>query len=304
MNKKANRRAFFVCVAVCLFYVSIAFNLPGKIQFRRISDEKKEISRQVETVGKEKEKENKTRGPKKTPKGGQLAVSQKEPPPQPRKGVPPRKTDEDHVEPSLFISIPLVCYAIGEGVVEKDGLMASGKDDTGPVAWKRPYDILKDRDEEGLKAISRAMGPGRIRAFFKREGITVAHDLSPEEIIIGRGYLVERKKLLELYSAHVPEDFNALFPFSQGGSGIVKRENSFHMVSMRAEARLFPTKEEPEWLMPNVKDLPVKKALEHLLPHTSNVRIIGSGNVLEQSPKAFERIKGEAVCVLHGRVSR
>ena len=30
MNKKANRRAFFVCLFIGLMYASVAFRLPGK----------------------------------------------------------------------------------------------------------------------------------------------------------------------------------------------------------------------------------------------------------------------------------
>ena len=53
--------------------------------------------------------------------------------------------------------------------------------------------------------------------------------------------------------------------------------------------------------MPSLVNLPIKTALEKLAPHTSKIKIHGSGLVAEQQPKALEKMKGEMECVIHGR---
>jgi hypothetical protein len=53
--------------------------------------------------------------------------------------------------------------------------------------------------------------------------------------------------------------------------------------------------------MPNLANLPMKTALEKLALKTSRVKIYGSGVVMDQNPKAFEKVKGEAPCAIYGR---
>jgi hypothetical protein len=57
---------------------------------------------------------------------------------------------------------------------------------------------------------------------------------------------------------------------------------------------------EVEWRVPNVTDLPMKKAISKLLPYTRDIRVFGSGRVVKQHPRAFERVRGEVRCVLYG----
>jgi hypothetical protein len=70
---------------------------------------------------------------------------------------------------------------------------------------------------------------------------------------------------------------------------------------MKTEPSSHYAKDEQEWLMPNLINLPSKLALEKLITHTSKIKIMGSGNIAEQYPRPFERIRGEAECVIYGR---
>jgi len=54
-------------------------------------------------------------------------------------------------------------------------------------------------------------------------------------------------------------------------------------------------------MMPNLADLSMRSAIEKLSAHTSRIRIMGGGQVMYQTPRAFERLKGEQECVLQGR---
>jgi hypothetical protein len=53
--------------------------------------------------------------------------------------------------------------------------------------------------------------------------------------------------------------------------------------------------------MPNLANLPIRSAIEKLSTHTSHIKINGSGIVMNQFPRAFERLKGEPECVILGR---
>jgi hypothetical protein len=56
-----------------------------------------------------------------------------------------------------------------------------------------------------------------------------------------------------------------------------------------------------EWDMPNLLHLPMRTAVERLSPHTGRIRVMGSGDVVEQHPRSTERVRGEAECILYGR---
>jgi beta-lactam-binding protein with PASTA domain len=60
--------------------------------------------------------------------------------------------------------------------------------------------------------------------------------------------------------------------------------------------------EESEWRMPNLEGLPIKAAIDKLAAHTSRIKVHGSGFVVDQSPKAFERLKGNSECAIYGRL--
>ncbi len=289
MNKKANRRAFFVCMLVCLMYASLVVKLPEKMGFERMFDDKKitpahmNIALQADASRAEPEGASATR-----PKNPEVKPSQP-------------ILEDTYAEPSFFVSIPLVCLAINEGLLEKEGLIPAGKGRQNTVTWKKPIDILYDRDEEGLKNISKTVGVKRMQAFLKRGGITLKHGLSAEEIMLGKGYMLEREKLLALYNSAVPDDYGRLFPFAVGETGVVRHDGNFEFTVMKEEPKKQHAREGTEWQMPNLLNLPMKLALEKLTVHTTKIKIFGSGIVMEQSPRPFERLTGDVECTLHGR---
>lgn len=298
MKKKANRRAFFVCIAICLLYISVAVKIPDKLSFKRISSghnslnsmsiASQETSQKpvgVEEVAPVKKITVETREHKKTP-------------------APKIKEDADQTEPSLFISVPLVCFAIKERLIEKKGLVPAGSDSKGNVIWKYPIDILKEKDEEGIRNLSKSIGTKNILGFFKREGIVFKETLSDEDMALGKGYSVDKNKLLAIYKNHVSDDCDVLLPYTLGITGITKLNGVYTFTKTKTEAKNQPARYEQEWVMPNLVNLPARKALEKLVLYTSRIKIIGNGIVVEQSPKPFERVRGDAECVIYGRASK
>jgi hypothetical protein len=293
MKKKANRRAFFVCAVICLLYVSVAAKIPEKISFKRISEVKNAIPKNMSITNRG--------GTNETVEKATHVKTHEDAPSVPKKAAQRPAADENQIEPSLFISVPLVCFALKERLIDKDGLIAAEKDSKSNVNWKKPIDILKDKDEEGLKNLSRALGSKNILNFLKEEGITFKEKLSDEDMILGKGYFIEKKKLLAIYGTHVTEDYNRIFPFVVSGKGIVKHNGSYALVQIKTELRSRYAKDDQEWMMPNLISLPSKAAIEKLVIHTSKIKVMGSGNIVEQSPKPFERIRGETECVIYGR---
>jgi hypothetical protein len=300
MNKKANRRAFFVCIFVCLMYLSVAAKLPEKVSFKRVLNDERKAPASM-TIYAEKKRELTVLE----------ATSVKVPPPvvqAPQKVVQVSQKDahrpapdEAHMEPSLFIAVPLVCLAIKTKLIEKDGLISAGKSGYNVGTWKNPVDILNDRDEEGLRNISKTIDVKQVLSLLKKEGITLEKGLTAEEVILGKGYFVEKKKLLSFYNNSVTTEYDRLFPFVLEGTGIIRRNGSFEFIAMKDAARKQAVKEAPEWQMPNLQNLPMRVALERLAAHTSRIRVYGSGVVSEQSPRPFERTTGEIECVIYGR---
>jgi hypothetical protein len=276
MNKRANRRAFFICTAICLIYVSLALRLPEKLNVKRISDEQRV-----------------------TPNSMNLSIPKSTPPV--TQTTPNVTKDESFIEPSFFISIPIVCSAIKEGLIEKEGLIFIKKNSNNDISCKKPIDILKDRDEEGLKSISKIIGKKYSLDFLKKEGITHKKGSDIDETILGKGFVLEKQKLLSLCNTYVPEEYSRLFPFIVSGIAIVRGKNGFEFINAKDNAKGNQWREDSEWLMPNLLNLPMKSAIEKLTTHTSKVKVYGSGNVTEQHPKPFERIKGETECVIYGR---
>ncbi len=79
------------------------------------------------------------------------------------------------IEPSFLIAVPIIAFAIQEGLIEKDGMIVVQKndDDASSVYLKKPVDILKDKDKDGLKAISRIIGKKNIEVFLNRQGVKI-----------------------------------------------------------------------------------------------------------------------------------
>ena len=312
MNKKANRRAFFVCLFIGLMYASVVFRLPEKMNIARISGEKKIMPSSV--VG-SVQKTNHDISLPEVPASifkNQPAESEspKVAPHQPEPQLPPAaqrivKFDDKTIEPNFFISLPLVVYAIKEGLIERDGLIFIQKEGYNTVNCKKPIDILRDKDEQGLKVIARLIGKRPSLDFLKREGIVLNQDLDCEKIIFGIGYSMEKEKLLSLYSKYVSEDFQCLFPFAMHGVSVVKTKQGFEFSRVREGQGIDRAKaEDQEWTVPNLINLSVRAAIEKLASHTSKIKVYGNGNVVEQSPRAFERTRGETECTIYGRTAR
>ncbi|MBP1733804.1 MAG: hypothetical protein H6Q53_91 [Deltaproteobacteria bacterium] len=312
MNKKANRRAFFVCLFIGLMYASVVFRLPEKMNIARISGEKKIMPSSV--VG-SVQKTNHDISLPEVPASifkNQPAESEspKVAPHQPEPQLPPAaqrivKFDDKTIEPNFFISLPLVVYAIKEGLIEREGLIFVHKEGYNTVNCKKPIDILRDKDEQGLKAIARLIGKRQSLDFLKKEGIVLNQDMEIEKIIAGVGYSVEKEKLLSIYNKHVSEDFKDLFPYVIQGTAVVKTKQGFEFSKAREGQGADHAKmEDQEWTMPNLINLSVRAAVEKLALHTSKIKVYGNGNVVEQNPRAFERTRGETECAIYGRTAR
>jgi hypothetical protein len=215
------------------------------------------------------------------------------------------KLDDKIIEPNLFIALPLVAYAIKEGLIEREGLILVQKEGYTTVNCKKPLDILRDKDEHGLKAIARLIGKRQSLDFLKKEGIALNQDVDSEKIITGIGYSIEKEKLLSLYNKHVSEDFQGLFPFVMHGLAVVKTKKGYEFSQAREGQEADRAKmEDQEWMMPNLVNLSVRAAIEKLALHTSKIKVYGNGNIVEQSPRAFERTRGETECTIYGRTAR
>jgi hypothetical protein len=312
MKKAANRRAFFVYLLVCAVYVVVAFKLPEKFAMRRIATDHKSPAQSSSIYGHNAEvrvteetaateSETLTAPGPDTTRGAatRMATDASR---NPESATPPKPSDPTAMEPSLFIAVPVVCHALKAGWIERDGLIFFKNDAYNNGSWKKPLDIIKDRDEEGIRSILGTIGKDRLREFLTKEGITAGKQVSPEDVMLGRGYTVPKKTLLALYERHVGDLCDELIPFYVGATGIVKGRQGFQMVSSRTAPRAARPAEEREWLMPNLVNLPVRAAVEKLAAHTSKIRIYGNGVIVSQSPRAFERLRGEAECSVQGRL--
>jgi hypothetical protein len=299
MTKGANRRAFFVCVALCLMYVSVALKLPDRLSMKRVADERGASSTSMNLVGEHMTPHRPERKDSQA-SGIRPVIMTKVAAPADQASYTATKGGE-RMEPSLFIAVPLVCAAIKEGILEKDGLIFVAKAGYNNAGCKTPIDILRDRDEQGLKQISRIIDKKQSLNLLKKEGIILREDLTREEIILGRGYAVDKGKLLSLYDRYCPQGYEQLFPFVINRLAIVKTRRGFELTRAQDGLKNQPVNGDPEWMVPNLANLPMRTAIEKLAVHTSKVTVFGSGSVREQYPRAFERIRGETECVIYGR---
>jgi len=313
MNKKANRRAFFVCLLIGLLYASIVLRLPEKMNMARLSGGHEVMP---SSVTGSTSKLNSNIALPEVPAA--ILKNQQEPgePPkpaaqqaEPQKDTPPVRrivrVDDKTMEPGFFIAVPLTAYAIKEGLIEKEGLIFVHKEGYNKGECKKPIDILRDKDEQGLKAIARLIGKRQSLDFLKKEGIVLNQDVDSDRIITGIGYTVEKDRLLSLYNKHVPEEFQDIFPFVMHGAAVIRTKRGFEFSQTREILGTDRAKtEDHEWTVPNVLNLSVRAAVEKLALHTSKIRVYGNGNVVQQSPKAFERTRGETECIIYGRTAR
>ncbi len=323
MNKATNRRALAIYLVICLLYVSVAFRIPEKLSMKRIGarpqvpshgmdiGESLEPDKAGTRAGKIVEK--KTSSPSlvigpapedssaATPTSTSLSVDAQSASESASPAVMTKK-GSDWVEPRFFISIPITCYAIKEGWLDQDALIFSRKDGQNTV-WLRPLDILKEQDEGGIRHLVSLIGKNRIKEFLKKEAVDIRTDISPDDIVLGRGYMIEKKKLLSLYDRFVSDECNDLFPMVLSQGGVVKRRGGFQFVSSSEAARTRAEREDEEWRMPNLSGLPIKLAIDSLAMHTARIKVHGKGFVVDQNPKPFERLKGDPECSVYGRLA-
>ena len=318
MNKKSKKRAFFVYVIICLLYVFVGLRLPEKMSMARISGEQQTPSRSTilplpnsnavehsfppqgapsctsvpQAVADVAED---AQGPGATSAQAPSAGAQS---PDALSAV----VEPSGIEPSLLISIPVVCHAFREGWVEKESLIFGKKDAYNNVCWRKPIEILKDHDEEGIRNILNTIGQKRVLEFMRREGIGLKESLTPEDIMLGRGYTVQKEKLIALYERYASDLGDDFFPFSAGHFAIEKGPSGFRLTRAKVTGKEPAETADEEWMMPNLADLSMRSAIEKLSAHTSRIRIMGGGQVMYQTPRAFERLKGEQECVLQGRL--
>lgn len=279
MNKKANRKAFFILVCIGLMYISMAFNLTDKFAMKRTFSEYAAA-----------------------PQNLNVAI------PAAREAVanPVRNVSSERaaIEPSLFIAIPIVLSAIKEGLIEKEGLILIKGETNARADFKKPFDILKDKDEEGLASIAGIIGKKQLLHLLKKDGIVIKDDLEINDIILGKGYTVEKKALLANFDNHVTDVHKGLFPFTSNGLEIAKTSKGFEMVETGRHTKINSPVAETEWVMPNLINLPMKGALEKVSIKTSKIKIMGSGVVIDQQPKPYEKVRGDIDCTIYGRSSK
>ena len=325
MNKVTNRRALAVYLAICLLYVSVAFRIPDKLSMKRLSIKPGSPSHGMEMSESIESSESKSPGQEAVKKKvvtsspAVAPVAEAQPSStttsvESSPGAEARNSSEkaftaiatakgaSRVEPRLFISIPITCYAIKEGWLDREALIVSKKDGQNNT-WLRPLDILKQHDEDSLKSLVAIIGKDRLKEFMKKEVADIKGELTPEAIMLGRGYVIEKKKLLSLYDRFVSDEWSELFPLVIGHEGVVKGREGFQIVSSMEATRMRKEKEDEEWRMPNLTGLTIKLAIDSLAAHTARIKVHGSGLVIDQYPKPFERIKGDSECAIYGRLA-
>jgi hypothetical protein len=312
MNRKSRKRASFVYAILCLFYATIMFRIPEKLSMTRTSDAHVVPSNSsilplpnTNVVEKRLPPEG---APSYTPIPSTAAGTtegMKTPEvveaPAPVSLVRPANGNQSGIEPSLLISIPVICHALREGWLERDSLIFAKKDAYNNVSWRKPLEILKEHDEEGIKNILNTIGQKRVLDFMKREAICPNGALNAEDVLVGKGYAVDRGKLIAMYEKYVGKTCDDIFPFSDGLLGITKdSRGKFRLIAGRPQGESSKVAKQ-EWMMPNLTGMTMRAAIDKLTVQTSNVRVRGYGLVVSQSPRPFERLKGEAVCVIEGR---
>lgn len=314
MNKKSKKRASLVFVLICFLYVSVTFRFPEKMSMGRISEEQTPPSNSMTLQASDTDTTDRNASPSQRalspftafPASPETDEAMMRPEvknqPAAMKDNQSTPAGPSGIEPSLLISIPVVCYAIKEGWIEKEGLIFGKKDAYNKVIWKKPIEILKDHDEDGVRSILTTIGQKRIVEFIRKEGLSPASELSADDIILGKGYRVDEEKLIAMYNKHVGTMCDELFPFSLRGIRIMKGKYGFEITRGKEGPKDDKKTAETEWMMPNLANLPIRLAIGKLSAHTGRIKVYGNGHVMSQSPRAFERLQGEQECVIQGRV--
>lgn len=279
MNKRATQKAFFVCVFIGIAYAAMAFNIQEKFVMKRTHEV----------------------APRQTPKNLSVAVVKTDF----KKTMPESIITNDNltVEPLLLIAIPIIAASIIDGHVEKEGLILirNTENPSSPVYLKKPLDILKDKDREGLMSLSKIIGKRQIESLLKKEGVTLPHGLVVSDAIMGQGFKVEKKVLVMMYNKYVSKDLDQFFPFSDGDLEVQKKAGIFTINKVGENRQVSKTQQETAWTMPNLLGLSMKAALDRITPKSKKIKLYGSGIVIDQHPKPSELVRYDTECILYGR---
>ncbi|MBP1748101.1 MAG: hypothetical protein H6Q52_640 [Deltaproteobacteria bacterium] len=279
MNKQAIRKAFVVCTFIGLMYAGIAFNVQDRFSMKRTYEP----------------------ASAKTPRSLSVAAPQPAAAPVPQKKAVIANNNTD-IEPSFLIAVPIVAFAIREGFIEKDGMIVVQKndDDASSVYLKKPVDILKDKDKDGLKAICRIVGKKNIEVFLNRQGMKLPDKSLSVDTITGIGYSIDKNLLVNMYNTYVGEGFAPLMPYASGGFEVSRKNNGFQINAVRNEKTLQNAEGSAAFFMPDLSGLSMKAALDRI-SSKAQVKIYGSGIVVDQFPKPKEKVEKETRCALYGR---
>lgn len=278
MNKQAIRKAFFVCASIGLAYAALVFNVQDRFSMKRTYETSVKTAPRSLNVA--------VPGPQKEPDrqapviaGGGLSF-----------------------EPSLLIAVPIIAHSIKEGIIEKDGMViVKGTEETSPVYLKKPLEILKDRDMDGLRTLSRIIGRKNMDAFLAREGIQLPDRSLTFDTLAGTGYSVDQRVLAALYNKYVDDSFDPLMPFSSGGFEVSRKAGGFAIEKVREQKRAEAGRDSTAWTMPDLTGLSLRAALDRISTKGQGVLIYGSGVVTDQHPRAQEKVEKDTRCILYGR---
>jgi hypothetical protein len=279
MNKQAIRKAFIVCTLIGLMYAGIAFNVQDRFSMKRTSGALAA----------------------KAPRSLSVAAPQPKSDPLPRKRSLIADTTTGF-EPAFLIAPPIIAHAIQEGLVEKDGMIVVQKndEDSSSIYLKKPLDILKDKDKDGLKALSHIIGKKNIEVFLTKQGIKIPDRSLSVDTITGIGYSIDRNLLVHMYDQYVGEGFASLMPYASGGFEVSRKNNGYQINAVRNEKHPENAGINSSFSMPDLSGLSMKAALDKISPK-AEVKIYGSGIIVDQFPKPRERVEKETRCILYGR---
>ena len=322
MNKRAKRRAFGIFVLVAIMYVTVAFKLQDKIHPGRLAsvggDGPKAMTlvpsgqtaggaaEAVSPAGRDERKTGHETSLLPSGEDGQNRSGElREKEGSARQAHPGSMAlSKAAGSTSVLVSLPMVSFAMQQKWIDRDGLVSAVKVGCGSTSWKKPLDILRDKDIDGLRSLANTIGKKNLLLFLSKEGIPVPKDVSAEEILLGQGYRIEKEKLLELYGKYVTNEFDGLFPYADANTAIARSGRSFAYVTARRHRGVEQERPAQGWQVPNVTNLSIKAAVAELNRHTSNIKVFGNGVVADQQPKAFEWVRGEAECIIYGRTYR
>jgi len=243
MKKRMNRRGLFVFLLVTFSYSLIVFDLPKRVVIKR---ERVHGEALFQGIG-----------------GKELSDSKEK-----------MRADD------LALSFPaaVVLQAIKDGQIEADSLILSKSG--AKISWKKPLEIIREKDREGLKSLSRMIGRTYLVELLEKEGIEVSDDLDLETILL-RSDILEESKLANFCRKYLPEK-DLVFSGTKGD----KLEEG-----------------EAQWVMPDLRGYPMREAVRVLNSHTSRIRVIGMGAVIDQEPAPKEKLVGEVECILRGNIN-